>query len=451
MPKSSFVCSECEALHPQWTGQCKSCASWNTLEERAVEKKSPGGINRVGSKPANKIQKISSISVENIKRLQTNDSEFNRVLGGGLVPGGIILLGGEPGIGKSTLLLQTATSTKTKTLYLSGEESVNQIKMRADRLGYTNDDCYLISENNLDLVLNQAKELKPNLLIVDSIQTIFTPDVQASQGSVSQIRECANRIVQYCKQYDVPCIIVGHITKDGGLAGPKLLEHIVDTVLQFEGDKNYHYRILRAKKNRYGSTDEIGIFEMQSKGLVKVDNPSKLLLSQSLDHLSGSTVAATIQGMRPLLIETQALVSTSTYGNPQRSCTGFDNKRLNMLLAVLEKRVGMSFGMSDVFLNIAGGIKCTDPALDLSIIASVVSSFQDFQISKQVAFAGEVGLTGEIRSVHRVEERIKESERMGLTHLYLSQHSIDAIKTNTYGIELIGLSKVEELTNVLFS
>ncbi len=447
MPKSSFVCNSCGALHPQWTGQCKSCQEWNTLVEKSQDKAPTK--SKIGKLSAP--QKISEISSEHVSRHQTNDSEFNRVLGGGLVPGGLILLGGEPGIGKSTLLLQIATNTSRRIFYISGEESLNQIKMRADRLGHTNQECYLISENNINHILNEAKKLSPDLLIVDSIQTVFTEAVDSGQGTVSQIRECTNLILQYCKTMNVPCIIVGHITKEGSLAGPKILEHMVDTVLQFEGDKNYHYRILRAQKNRYGSTDEIGIFEMKQEGLMKVDNPSKLLLSQSLDHLSGSTVSATIHGMRPLLIETQALVSTSTYGNPQRSSTGFDNKRLNMLLAVLEKRIGLIFGQYDVFLNIAGGIRCNDPALDLSVIASLVSSYQDFPINKNVVFAGEVGLTGEIRSVHRLEERIKEAERMGITHFYTSEHALSHVNTAKYDIELIGMTKVEELTNTLFA
>ncbi len=447
MAKKSFICSECQAVHPQWTGQCKSCNAWNTLVETLVEKQNKKKHPTTAS--------LAPILLQNIQnqdqyRIPVSDSEVNRVLGGGLVPGGIVLLGGEPGIGKSTLLLQIATQAKYKVLYASGEESLNQIKMRADRLGVANAQCYLIADNDIDNIVKQCKTIQPNLIIIDSVQTVFTRSIDSAQGTVSQIRECTHLIQQYCKAEDIPCIIIGHITKEGSLAGPKILEHLVDTVLQFEGDKNYHHRILRAHKNRFGSTDEIGIFEMVEKGLVKVEDPSQLLLSQSLDELSGSAICSTIHGVRPLLIETQALISSSTYGNPQRSSTGYDTKRLNMLLAVLEKRIGLSFGQYDVFLNIAGGLRCHDPAIDLSIFAALVSSYRDYAINKSVAFAGEIGLTGEIRAVYRLEERIKEAERMGITHFYTSKHSLDNGDFSFASLELVGLSRVEELTHLLF-
>jgi DNA repair protein RadA/Sms len=379
-----------------------------------------------------------------------HDPELNRVLGGGIVPGSILLIGGQPGIGKSTLVLQLANRLKYKVLYVSGEESAHQVKMRADRLGGAGEQCYIYCETQMQAILKQAKEMHPDILIIDSIQTLHTQELDSTAGSVSQIRECTAMLQEFAKTTDTPVLIIGHITKDGSLAGPKLLEHMVDCVLQFEGDQHYVYRILRTIKNRFGSTDELGIYEMEVGGLRPVTNPSELLLSQSNEQLSGSAIASTIEGIRPLLIESQALVTTSVYGTPQRSATGFDIRRLSMLLAVLEKKCGLFFGQQDVFLNIAGGIKVTDPAIDLSIVAALISSLQDIPVGRKVCFAGEVGLSGEVRAVNRMDQRILEADRLGFEQIFVSKYHKKSIPKNNQ-IEVKTVGKVSEMVEMIFS
>lgn len=383
-------------------------------------------------------------------RLVAPDEELNRVLGGGIVPGSLVLIGGQPGIGKSTLLLQLALHIPVKILYVSGEESEEQIKMRADRIGGQASNCYILAETNTSKILKHAQNLKPDLLIIDSIQTLSSPHIDSMPGSVSQVRECAGELQRFAKESHIPVFIIGHITKEGSIAGPKLLEHIVDAVLQFEGDRNYTYRILRTIKNRFGSTDELGIYEMQANGLREVSNPSELLLSQNEEDLSGSAIAATIEGMRPMLIETQALVSTSVYSSPQRSATGFDLRRLNMLLAVLEKRVGLPFAQNDVFLNIAGGLRVDDPAIDLAIVSALISSLEDVAVPTDVCFAGEVGLSGEIRTVNRIEQRIQEADRLGFKEIYISKYNTKGLDRGRYEIEVKTVAKVQELYFALF-
>ena len=396
--KKIFVCSNCGNTSTRWEGKCNACGEWNTYTEKIIEPettrekrnkiwKDEERTYRPEAKP------ISDIQLGNTIRLNSSDNELDRVLGGGIVPGSLILIGGQPGIGKSTLLLQTALNMAKKVLYVTGEESEEQIKMRANRVSSNQDNTYILAENNLNNILKQAKKLMPELMIIDSIQTTFSPFIESTPGSITQIRECTTDILRFAKETAIPVFIVGHITKEGSIAGPKLLEHIVDVVIQFEGDRNYNYRILRTQKNRYGSTDELGIYEMISTGLRPVENPSELLLSQNEENFSGSSVAATIEGLRAMLIETQALVSTAIYGTPQRSATGFDLRRLNMILAILEKRAGLFFGQKDVFLNIAGGLKIVDPAIDLAIIAALVSSLEDSAIAKNICFAGEISLT----------------------------------------------------------
>jgi DNA repair protein RadA/Sms len=372
------------------------------------------------------------------------------VLGGGIVPGSLVLIGGQPGIGKSTLMLQIAMEVPLKVLYVSGEESGQQIRMRADRIGQLRDECYILSETNSSKILTHAQELLPQLMIIDSIQTLASPHLDSISGSVSQVKECTGEMQRFAKETNIPIFIIGHITKEGSIAGPKLLEHIVDAVLQFEGDRNYTYRILRNLKNRFGSTDEMGIYEMQSDGLREVSNPSELLLSQTDEELSGSAIAATMEGMRPMLIEVQALVSTAVYGTPQRSATGFDLRRLSMLLAVLEKRGGLAFGQNDVFLNLAGGIKVDDPAIDLAIVSALISSLEDIAIPDKVCFAGEVGLSGEIRSVSRIDQRIQEADKLGFEQIFISKYNTKGLDTSRYGIQVVLLGKVEELYSILF-
>lgn len=393
---------------------------------------------------------LPNIKSSNTERIITPDNELNRVLGGGIVSGSLVLIGGQPGIGKSTLLLQLALTTPAKILYVSGEESEEQIKMRADRIGKLPPSCYILTETNTTKILTHAQNLNPDLLVIDSIQTLSSPHIESMPGSISQVRECAGEMQRFAKETNTPVFLIGHITKEGSIAGPKLLEHIVDTVLQFEGDQHYTYRILRTLKNRFGSTDEMGIYEMQSGGLRQVENPSELLLSQTDEDLSGSAVAATVEGMRPMLIETQALVSKAVYGTPQRSATGFDLRRLSMLLAVLEKRGGFAFGMNDVFLNIAGGIRVDDPAIDLAIVAALISSLEDIAIPKEICFAGEVGLSGEIRAVNRIENRIQEADKLGFRQIFVSKYNTKGIDTKRYNIEILQLGKVEELYKLLF-
>jgi len=439
-------------------GKCTSCGEWNTYHEEVIAKEtkqeqkakswrseSPKILS--GPKPV----ALPEIKAGNTQRLVTPDEELNRVLGGGIVSGSIVLIGGQPGIGKSTLMLQLALGVKAKVLYVSGEESEEQIKMRADRLGGGAADCYILTETNTDKILSHANQLAPNLIVIDSIQTLASPYIDSTPGSISQVRECAGTLQRFAKESNLPVIIIGHINKEGSIAGPKLLEHIVDAVLQFEGDRHYTYRILRTIKNRFGSTDEMGIYEMQANGLREVSNPSELLLSQKDEGLSGSGIAATMEGMRPILIETQALVSSAVYGNPQRSATGFDLRRLSMLLAVLEKRCGFHFGQHDVFLNIAGGIKVDDPAIDLAILSALISSLEDVAIPSDVCFAGEVGLSGEIRAVNRIDQRIQEADRLGFQEMYISKFNTKGLDTSRYKIRLRTVSKIKEVYHLLFN
>lgn len=453
--RKNYLCTECGASSPKWIGHCPHCNSWNTYQEEIISKPTAQEEKqrvwqRSGKEAGPQPVTLAEIVSGSTKRIATPDEEFNRVLGGGLVGGSVILLGGSPGIGKSTLSLQLALRLPLKILYISGEESGEQIKMRADRLDGRQSDCYILTETNVTKVLKHAEALAPQLLIVDSIQTLSSPYLDSMPGTVSQIRECAGELQRFAKTSNTTVLLIGHVTKEGSLAGPKLLEHIVDVVLQFEGDMNYSYRVLRTIKNRFGSTAELGIYEMQASGLREVSNPSELLLSQKEEDLSGSAVAATIEGLRPMLIETQALVSTAVYGNPQRSATGFDLRRLSMLLAVLEKRGGLGFGQHDVFLNIAGGIRVDDPAIDLAIVSSLISSLEDIAIPSNVAFAGEVGLSGEIRAVNRIEQRIQEADRLGFREIYLSKFNLKGLDLGKFSIRLNPVGKVEELYRQLF-
>ena len=449
--KTMWYCSECGADSPKWEGRCPSCGQWGTMvEERVSAKVSKGSSSRkeVRSKP----QKVSEIQTLNEPRIHMPSEELNRVLGGGLVAGSLVLIGGEPGIGKSTLVLQNILSIKTKTiLYVSGEESASQLKLRADRIGRLSDNCYIVCETSLDSIFDHIEEVQPQIVIVDSIQTIASDAIESSAGSVSQVRECSAQLLKYAKESGVPVILIGHINKEGSIAGPKVLEHIVDAVLQFEGDRHYMYRILRSIKNRFGSTSEIGIYEMCQRGLKEVSNPSEMLLSQSDEELSGVAVGVTLDGIRPFLIETQALVSTAAYGTPQRSVTGFDGKRMNMLLAVLEKRVGFKLAQKDVFLNIAGGLKVNDPALDLAVICAILSSNVDMAIPRGVCMSGEVGLSGEIRPITRMEQRIMEAEKLGMNTIIIPKNNLKGIDTSRFKIKIVEVSKVEEAFRVLFS
>ncbi len=454
--KKVFACTNCGAMSPKWIGKCPSCGEWNTYQEEIIskptkqeEKKKAWSAVSTRSNAPRPIA-LPEIKAGTTRRLLSPDGEFNRVLGGGIVSGSIVLIGGQPGIGKSTLMLQIALGIEAKLLYVSGEESEQQIKMRADRIGPPSADCYILTETNTTKILNHAQEVSPDVIVIDSIQTLSSPHIESMPGSISQVRECAGELQRYAKETSTPIFVIGHITKEGSIAGPKLLEHIVDTVLQFEGDRNYTYRILRTLKNRFGSTDEMGIYEMQANGLREVSNPSELLLTQKDEELSGSAVSATMEGMRPMLIETQTLVSTAVYGTPQRSATGFDLRRLSMLLAVLEKRCGFMFGQNDVFLNIAGGIKVDDPAIDLAIISALISSLEDIAVPSNICFAGEVGLSGEIRSVNRIEQRIQEADRLGFEQIFISKYNIKGLDFSRYNIEIKTIGKVEELYQLLF-
>ncbi len=451
-----FICSECGAESPKWFGKCPACESWNTCVEEVVSKDTQEDKQRVWQVAPSISNKgpipiaLTDIQSGTTNRIETPNQELNRVLGGGIVPGSLVLIGGQPGIGKSTLMLQIAMEVPARVLYVSGEESNEQIRMRAERIGTLREECYILTETNTSKILTHAQNLVPQLIIIDSIQTLASPNLDAISGSISQIRECTGELQRYAKETNVPIFIIGHITKEGSIAGPKLLEHIVDAVLQFEGDRHYTYRILRTLKNRFGSTDEMGIYEMQANGLREVSNPSELLLSQTDEALSGSAVAATMEGMRPMLIETQALVSTAVYGNPQRSATGFDLRRLSMLLAVLEKRCGFPFGQNDVFLNIAGGIRVDDPAIDLAIVSALISSLEDVAIPDKVCFAGEVGLSGEIRAVNRVEQRIQEADKLGFEQIFISKYNTKGLDPKRFNIQIFKLGKVEELYNMMF-
>ncbi len=447
--KSVFVCQNCGADSAKWIGRCPACNEWNTFVEEVVVKhtKELGWSSGPSAKP----KQLSEIRSDSTYRFPSNNQEFDRLLGGGLVPGSVILLGGEPGIGKSTLALQIVLSMQNgNTLYVSGEESEDQIKLRADRIGGTNKQTYILSETKLENILLQTQNVKPQLIIIDSIQTVYSEQIESSPGSVSQIRECAGSLLKFAKESAIPIILIGHITKDGSLAGPKVLEHIVDTVLYFEGDRNFLYRILRVNKNRFGSTSELGIFEMKNTGLRAVENPSEILISHFDENLSGVAVSSTIDGNRPFLIETQALVSSAVYGVPQRSCTGFDTRRLNMLLAVLEKRAGFKLATKDVFLNIAGGIRVTDPAIDLAVVSAILSSNLDFPLPKTYCFAAEVGLSGELRTISRIEQRIKEAEKLGFQKMFISRNSVKGNQLDKFKIKIIAVDKMEQLVRQLF-
>ena len=449
--KTVFVCQNCGAESARWIGRCPSCKEWNTYHEEIIAPASARGSSFLADREKRKPVLLDNVEANENNRQKTGISELDRILGGGMVSGSLILLGGEPGVGKSTLALQLALALKqTKILYVSGEESEEQISLRAKRLRNSNPLCYILSETELENILAHSEQIKPGLIIIDSIQTVSTGMLESSAGSVSQVRECAAQLLKYSKITGIPIFLIGHITKDGTLAGPKVLEHIVDVVLYFEGDNNYVYRILRSVKNRFGSTSELGIFEMVEAGLREVNNPSELFINQHEESLSGISIAATVDGLRPFLIETQALVSSAVYGTPQRSSTGFDIRRLNMLLAVLEKRAGFRLGVKDVFLNIAGGIKVIDPAIDLAIISSVLSSNLDIPISRENCFAGETGLSGEIRPVSRIEQRIREASKMGFKRIYLSKFHKN-IPMKGSDIEVVHVGKIEHLVKSLFS
>ncbi|MCX6277775.1 MAG: DNA repair protein RadA [Bacteroidetes bacterium] len=450
--KTSFFCQSCGAQSPRWTGKCNSCGEWNTIVEEVIQLEQKGSLKAsFGDRKPVVPVRISEISFNSDARINTYDQELNRVLGGGLVPGSLTLIGGEPGIGKSTLMLQVALKcADRKILYISGEESEQQIRMRAERLGIGNENCYILTETNMQAIYKHLEELLPGIIIADSIQTMQTDLIESSAGSVSQIKECAAEMQKYSKITNTPVFLIGHITKDGSLAGPKILEHMVDTVLQFEGDRNYGYRILRSLKNRFGSTSELGIYEMNDGGLREVSNPSEILLSQRDEAVSGIAIAAMVEGQRPMLIETQALVSSAVYGTPQRSATGFDVRRLNMLLAVLEKRSGFKLGHKDVFFNIAGGIRVEDPAIDLAVVAAVLSSNQDSPIDSKTCFAAEVGLSGEIRPINRVEQRISEADKLGFENIFISRYNTKGLDNKKFGITVIPVAKIEEVYRKLF-
>jgi DNA repair protein RadA/Sms len=450
--KTVYVCQNCGADSPKWIGRCNACGQWNTYVEEIFTKKTGSASFTSQNEPA-RVEKLKDISVQTTMRIDTHDAEFNRVLGGGIVPGSLILLGGEPGIGKSTLVLQLALKlSHLKVLYVSGEESSQQLRLRAERLGGGKaiGETLVYTETNLQNILSLANHEKPELIIIDSIQTLSSDLIESSQGSVSQVRECAASLLKFAKETNTPVILIGHITKDGSIAGPKVLEHIVDTVLQFEGDTHHMYRILRSMKNRFGSTYEIGVYEMLGSGLVEISNPSEIFIGRNLEKLSGVAVAATMEGIRPLLIEVQALVSTAAYGTPQRSATGFDLRRLNMLLAVLEKRANFKLISKDVFLNIAGGIRVDDPSTDLGIISAILSSTVDIAVDNQFCFAGEISLSGEIRPVARLEQRLSEAEKLGFKRMVVSQHSKKGIDFDRYKMEITFVSKVQQIPKILF-
>lgn len=452
--KTAFFCQNCGYESTKWLGKCPSCNQWNTFVEELQKKDDSvkeNNWNNYNEKRTNKTVSLNEITSSEETRILGCDTELNRALGGGIVPGSIVLVAGEPGIGKSTLFLQNGLQLKDiTTLYISGEESEQQIKMRADRLKIKNDNFYLLTETSTQIIFQEIKKLRPQLVIIDSIQTLHTPFIESSPGSVSQIRECAAEFQRFAKETNTPVFLIGHITKDGAIAGPKILEHMVDTVLQFEGDRHYAYRILRTLKNRFGSTAELGIYEMTGDGMRPVTNPSEILITQKEDNLSGIAIAATIEGIRPMLIEVQALVTQSVYGTPQRTVSGFDLRRLQLLLAVLEKRGGFHFGVKDVFLNIAGGLKVEDPSTDLSVLCALLSSYEDSAIPMHYCFAGEVGLSGEIRAVNRVEQRIAEAEKLGFEKIIVSKYNQKGLAKQQFNIEVITVGKVEEVYQLLF-
>jgi len=449
--KTTFFCQNCGAQYSKWQGQCNSCKEWNTIAEEIIQKEDKKDWKSTpspDSKRVTKPLKIHEIDSTEEVRMDTRDGELNRVLGGGIVPGSLILLGGEPGIGKSTLLLQISLKLPYRTLYVSGEESQKQIKMRAERINPLSDNCYILTETKTQNIFKQIEAIEPEIVIIDSIQTLHTDYIESSAGSISQIRETTAELIKFAKETNIPVILIGHITKDGNIAGPKILEHMVDTVLQFEGDRNHIYRILRSLKNRFGSTAELGIYEMLGSGLREVSNPSEILISHKEEELSGTAIATTLEGMRPLMIEIQALVSTAVYGTPQRSTTGYNAKRLNMILAVLEKRAGFRLGAKDVFLNVTGGISVDDPAIDLAVVAAILSSNEDIPVGKDFCFAGEVGLSGEIRPVNRVDQRIQEAEKLGFSTIFVSKYNKITLKNTFIKIRLV--SKIEDVVSELF-
>ncbi len=455
--KTTYFCQSCGTQSDKWVGKCNSCGQWNTIVEEIVHKETKNdrlqlfSSSKDGKGISNKPVLLQNVGSFEHPRIPVAGKELTRVLGGGIVPGSLVLFGGEPGIGKSTLMLQVALRLKhLKILYVSGEESEQQIKMRADRIGITTENCFILQETNTQNIFQQIEAVQPQLVIIDSIQTLHTSFIESSPGSVSQVRECAAELLRFAKETNTPVFMIGHITKDGGLAGPKVLEHMVDTVLQFEGDRNHVYRLLRTTKNRFGSTNELGIYEMHGSGLREVTNPSEILITSRDVPTSGVTIAATLEGNRPMLIETQALASTAAYGTPQRSATGFDLRRLSMLLAVLEKRCGFKLGAKDVFLNIAGGIKVEDPGLDLALVCAVLSSSEDLPISQNICFAGEVGLTGEIRSVSRIDQRISEAQKLGFEKIYISSYNLKGLDLKQFKIEVIPVTKIEEVFSSLF-
>ena len=455
--KTVYVCSHCGMEYPKWYGQCPSCRQWNTLTETTLAPSSDTrhapawSLGQDGKKRPTKPLNIREVEYASQRRITSGNAEFDRILGGGIVPGSLMLLGGEPGIGKSTLMLQLALRARgVRTLYVSGEESAEQIRMRAERIGIDNEECYILPETNTDAIFSHAATVAPQLVVIDSIQTLYTPRAEASPGSVAQIRECAAELLRYAKESGVPVVLIGHITKDGSLAGPKILEHMVDAVLQFEGDRNHLYRIVRVQKNRFGSTDEIGIYRMGTAGLETVENPSAALISGHNAHLSGNAVAVTLEGVRPILIEVQALVSSAVYGTPQRTATGFDTRRLNMLLAVLEKRAGFRLAAKDVFLNITGGLRVDDPAFDLAVVAAVLSSDQDIPLGEKTCFAAEVGLSGEIRPVTRIEQRIGEAQRLGFDIVFVSAYN--QVRPAAWSaIRVIPIERIEQLIKFCFA
>lgn len=451
--KTAYFCQNCGAQHSKWMGQCSRCGEWNTIVEEVLDQPAKTGWKPAASKDAasarkSRVRAVGDLQAERTERMRTGDEELDRVLGGGIVAGSVVLIGGEPGIGKSTLMLQSALNIPKKILYVSGEESEQQVQLRAQRLGINNEECLLLTATNTQEIFKQIELTEPDLLVLDSIQTLHSQLLDSAPGSVSQIRQCAAELIQFAKETEVPVFLIGHITKDGQLAGPKILEHMVDTVLQFEGDRQHVYRLLRAHKNRFGSTHEIGIYEMVGEGLRPIANPSDILISKRDSDLSGNSVAATLEGIRPMLVEIQALVSTAVYGTPQRSTTGFDTRRLNMLLAVLEKRCGFRLGQKDVFLNITGGIRVEDPAIDLAVIAAILSSNEDLPLSSKDCFAAEVGLSGEIRPVARVEQRITEAQKLGFERIFISSHS--KIKAGDFAIKVHACAKIEEVFQALF-
>lgn len=448
--KTSFFCQNCGTQYPKWQGQCNSCREWNTIVEELIQKEEKPAWRASSAEPkrASKPLRINEIDTAAEQRMDTGDAELNRVLGGGLVPGSLTLLGGEPGIGKSTLLLQISLKLPYRTLYVSGEESQKQIKMRAERITGAADNCFILTETKTQNIFKQIETTTPEVVIIDSIQTLHSDYIESSAGSISQIRETTAELIKFAKESNVPVILIGHITKDGSIAGPKILEHMVDTVLQFEGDRNHVYRILRSLKNRFGSTAELGIYEMLGSGLREVANPSEILISHKEEELSGTAIATTLEGMRPLMVEIQALVSSAVYGTPQRSTTGYNAKRLNMILAVLEKRAGFRLGAKDVFLNITGGINVDDPAIDLAVVAAILSSNEDIPVNKDFCFAGEIGLSGEIRPVNRVEQRILEAEKLGFSTIFVSKYNKISLKDTLIDIKLV--AKIEDVAGHLF-